>query len=140
MPSFCPEIAPRSHILHRVSADGINYEGAGSCAGFGLNPHSLADLLGDAQQLDPNAWFQNGEHIVCAEAIAGDGICAFLQATGGAPGSSIPGLIQALLDHGCTICGSVPLFYPINEDSDPNDHGILTVNYVESTDGCSGVC
>ena len=40
-----------------------------------------------------------------------------------------------LLQHGCTLCGSVPLA----EDNDPEREGVLTVNYVAS-EVCAGVC
>ena len=39
------------------------------------------------------------------------------------------------MDHGCDVCGSVPLA----EDNDPDEAGILTVNYV-AKGACEGLC
>lgn len=86
--------------------------------------------------------YANGEHIACFQAIAGDGICAFPQ---GMPesttmkGSAVLPLLQALGEHGCTKCGSVPIhFVDQNGNNDPSD-GILTINFVISA-GCNGLC
>jgi hypothetical protein len=65
------------------------------------------------------------------------GYCLFLQGSGyGAPGRSIGGLIESLLQHGCNTCGSVPLFFPPpNNNNDPS-LGILTSNFVSNIKGC----
>ena len=39
-----------------------------------------------------------------------------------------------LYAHGCGACGSVP----IADDNNPDEEGILTINYVGSNDGCAG--
>lgn len=49
-----------------------------------------------------------------------------------------PDLILALIDHGCKICGSVPIHYADQNSNDPSS-GILTFNYVKNTD-CTGNC
>ncbi|KAF9773946.1 hypothetical protein IL306_008147, partial [Fusarium sp. DS 682] len=117
-----------------VSAEGINCHGSSNCGNAGFK---LTDLLRDAQGLDDNRWYQNGEHIVCWENLAHTGFCAFLQNTGGLPGKDIKRLLQELVNHGCAKCGSVPAFYPSNNDN--NAHGILTVNYVYKPN-CIGIC
>ncbi len=43
-----------------------------------------------------------------------------------------------LFDHGCDRCGSIPVFFPDNNDE--SAHGILTVNYVKNGGDCYGVC
>ncbi|RFN46476.1 hypothetical protein FIE12Z_9311 [Fusarium flagelliforme] len=116
-----------------VSA-GINCKGSSNCANVGFK---LTDLRQTAQKLPDNKWYQNGEHIVCWQSIGGTGFCAFLQNTGGLPGKEIKRLLQELVNHGCGKCGSVPAFFP--SDNDEKSHGILTVNYVQKPN-CNGVC
>lgn len=123
------------------AALGINCQGSALCGISSWNvPGLLGIMRGMVNGIDQNHWYQNGEHIVCSQDIGGQGLCAFLQGTGGMPGSSIPGLLDALLQHGCTKCGSVPVYLPVNGDNNPNDHGILTVNYVSNPNGCNGLC
>ncbi|KAK3313484.1 Kp4-domain-containing protein [Apodospora peruviana] len=111
-----------------TSALGINCEGSGGCVAFGMGDE-LQSFKDVASQI-PNRQYQNGEHIAC-----NDGFCLFLQGTGfGAPGSSIPPLIDALLNHNCKTCGSVPIFFP--QGSNDPSAGILTSNFVNSVDGC----
>lgn len=67
------------------------------------------------------------------------GICAFTQGSN-VPGTGVTGdLIKRRLrdlgDHGCRVCGSVPL----SGDNDPGREGILTVNYVSRL-ACKGLC
>lgn len=45
--------------------------------------------------------------------------------------STIRPLLDALLEHGCSTCGSVPIHYVDEGNNDPSD-GILTFNYVAS--------
>jgi hypothetical protein len=124
-----------------VNALGINCQGSSSCSLSSWNvPGVLGIMRGWVNGIDPNHWYQNGDHIVCDNDLGGQGICAFLQGTGGMPGSSIAGLLDALVQHGCTKCGSVPVYLPVNGDNNPNDHGILTVNYVSNPNGCDGLC
>ena len=124
-------------ILLPSALAGINCEGSSECEPSGAN---LSDLASDAGELDPSRWYNNGDHIVCEKASEnGGGICAFLKNTGGAPGSSIQPLLDALENHGCKRCGSVPLYYPQGDNNDA-DHGVLTVNYVSSIGDCQGIC
>lgn len=62
------------------------------------------------------------------------GICVFPQkmASGATLDlGTIRGLADALLEHGCSVCGSVPIHYVDNGSNDPAD-GILTFNYVKN--------
>ncbi|KJZ75582.1 hypothetical protein HIM_05045 [Hirsutella minnesotensis 3608] len=118
-----------------VAAEGINCHGSSNCGNVGFR---LSDLRNVAQGVDDNRWYQNGQHIACWQALNGSGFCAFLQGTGGLPGREIKRLLQELVNHGCAKCGSVPAFYP--KDNDIRTHGMLTVNWVHSTGGCQNVC
>ncbi|KAL4724560.1 hypothetical protein ACLX1H_008001 [Fusarium chlamydosporum] len=108
-----------------VSAEGINCKGSSNCGNIGFK---LTDMRDTAEGLDDNRTYYNGEHIVCWENYAKTGFCAFLQGSGGMLGSDIKRLLQELVNHGCSRCGSVPVFFP--GDNDIRDHGFLTVNYV----------
>ncbi|KAJ5394693.1 hypothetical protein N7509_000246 [Penicillium cosmopolitanum] len=119
-----------------VSALGINCQGSSQC---GNVDGRSTDILASVQKIDPNRTYFNGQRIACWKAGAGDGLCAFLQGTGGIQGSLIPELVQDLVNHGCTRCGSVPVFFN-SGDNNINDHGELTINYVLSTGGCNGLC
>lgn len=115
---------------------GINCRGSGNCLGIG---GSIDDLLGVISNIDPNRWYNDLENIACIETELRNGLCVFMQGTSGAPGSSIGPLVQALKDHGCKKCGSVPLFFP-QGDNNPDDHGILTINAVGVGSACDGLC
>ncbi|KAH8126231.1 hypothetical protein FP744_10003474 [Trichoderma asperellum] len=132
LPSF---LALASMSINGALA-GINCNGSGACP---VVSGTLGKLLGYANSIDPNRWYTNGENIVCQKNELGTGLCAFLQNTGGAPGSSIKPLLEQLSYHGCNKCGSIPLFYPQGDNNDA-DHGVLTVNAVGGTNGCNGVC
>lgn len=128
--------------LNNTSVDpmalGINCRGSAQC---NLSPAipdaALDEILGYANSLDPNRWYENGNHIICVnKGSTFDGVCVFLQDTQGEHGYQIKPLLQSLRDHGCKACGSVPVVFP--SSNDPSS-GILTVNYVVSTD-CHGVC
>lgn len=113
---------------------GINCLGSIKCAlqhPLLKGGHPLDDVVASIDSIDPNRFFQNGEHIACVNSL-----CAFLQNSGGAPGHSIIDLAHALQGHGCGNCGSVPLFFFQGD----NDGGIgeLTINAVaEDTEwGC----
>ncbi|KAF4950771.1 hypothetical protein FGADI_7967 [Fusarium gaditjirri] len=114
------------------AAAGINCRGSSQCGG-GTQGESVSDFIDLARFLDPNRWYYNGQHIICTQHL-----CAFLQNTGGMPGSSIKNLFWELYNHGCKRCGSVPVFYP--DDNDEKSHGILTINYVSSPKCKWAVC
>jgi hypothetical protein len=115
-------------LFSLAAALGINCRGAG--CGSAAGPLTRA-----IEGIDRGRWFANGEQIACVtvtSTTADSGTttssyCAFLQNTGGAWGSRILELAHYLRDHGCKGCGSVPYFYP--EDNDVS-HGELTYNSV----------
>lgn len=119
---------------------GINCRGSGACA-FSISSDIAKRLTDYIDGIDPNRWYNNGEHIACATFDADEGtvghICVFLQNTGGAPGQNIRGLAHFIPEHGCRDCGSVPYFFP---DDNNVDDGELTYNVVGS-DACGdGLC
>ena len=65
------------------------------------------------------------------------GICLFPQGTNLTLGVIRP-LVDAVLEHGCHTCGSVPIHF-VDEGSNNPDDGILTFNYVGNPD-CVGEC
>ncbi|KAL4908780.1 killer toxin [Aspergillus multicolor] len=112
---------------------GINCRGSSNCAAPDVP--SLLDLVALIDQINPSRWYNNGQQIACLnENLDMGAFCAFLQNSGGAPASSIITLAQELRDHGCGVCGSVPLFYPNDNNV---DDGELTVNFVSSS-CCAG--
>jgi len=115
-----------------AAALGINCRGAPDCGSAGAS----LELTRAIESIDPGRWFANGEQIACITVIVTNidyggsspsSTCAFLQNTGGAWGSRILELAHYLQNHGCKRCGSVPYFYP--EDNDVS-HGELTYNHV----------
>jgi hypothetical protein len=115
-------------LFHIVTALGIN------CRGTCPLSHDVSfayRLTNAIEGIDRGRWFANGEQIACTRDPTPSGplisYCAFLQNTGGAWGSRIIELARYLEAHGCTGCGSVPYFYP--EDNDVS-HGELTYDHV----------
>lgn len=53
----------------------------------------------------------------------------------GVTGALVTRKLQELREHGCLVCGSVPL----GGDNDPDVRGILTVNYIGGV-VCKGLC
>jgi hypothetical protein len=126
-----------------ASALGINCRGSSDC-NIANDLHTASRLAGFISGIDPNRWYNNGEQIACAQSTGSLGvasgfvaICAFLQNTGGAPGRNIAGLAPFITGHGCTICGSVPYFYP--SDNNVAD-GELTFNGVHNPCTDNGLC
>ena len=83
--------------------------------------------------------YDNSRHIICSKNLYGfGGVCLFPQ--GNVPHQGIPAQLVLdrlwdLVEHDCTVCGSVPL----SGDNDPDKMGILTSNYV-AEGACLGVC
>lgn len=94
------------------TALGINCRGSGGCAGSGSIGGSgtrLSHIKNKIDGIDDNKHYNNGDHIACEENKLGTGICAFFQSTGnGGSGADAKRLVQKLINHGCTACGSVP--------------------------------
>lgn len=112
-------------FLSQVAATGINCNGNSECGVQGFK--GLYEIKEIIDSIPDGTWFNNGQHIACSEE-SGDKFCAFLQNSGGAPSSSVKALVQYLVDHGCKGCGSVPLFYPGDNNV---ANGELTINYTE---------
>ncbi|CAD6594572.1 MAG: hypothetical protein ASARMPREDX12_000258 [Alectoria sarmentosa] len=73
--------------------------------------------------------------------IGEGGICVFAQDLKSGANidlGTIRGLTDALLEHGCSTCGSVPINFVTEGSNDPSD-GILTFNYVANP-YCIGSC
>lgn len=95
----------------------------------------------DCGPLNDTDFYLPNDLIVCipqGKSFLG-GICAFTQGNNvpatGVTGDLIKRRLQDLVDHGCHVCGSVPL----SGDNDPDREGILTVNYVSGL-SCNGLC
>ena len=127
---------------------GINCRGSFFCA-WGLEGRPIIQHFYDAivsgSQLnmlggpvpDERMYFAGGDlsDIAC---IKGSNVCLFLQGNvppTGVNGSTIKKRLGDLRDHGCHICGSVPL----SGDNDPAKMGILVANFV-TKGSCDGVC
>jgi Kp4 len=119
-----------------TQALGINCRGSALCNSSlngAINGYEADTLTQWINGIDPNRWYNDGEQIAC---FVPSHICAFLQKTDGAWGSNIKGLAHYIPDHGCKSCGSVPYFYPGDNNV---DDGMLTYNYATQTCG-HGLC
>ena len=87
---------------------------------------------------DTDIWAP-GKHIVCLpQQVSIGGLCVFAQgsvAPLGITGDLVERKLAELKQHGCRVCGSVPL----SDDNNPNTAGELTVNWV-SSGACWGMC
>lgn len=105
---FTPMLIALLHFVGFVSALGINCRGSSNCfdgAGSSLL-RDLTSVVGS--HIDPNRFefYNNGEQIICEFET---GVCAFFQNSGGGSGSTVNTLLNELLQHGCTVCGSIPI-------------------------------
>lgn len=140
---FIPFLIVSSSVVMGL---GINCRGNPSCSIAGTYGVHLTDFQEWFRSIDPNRWYDNGEHIACRTVtvvqglpgVNGDAtVCAFLQGTGGDWGSVMQPLIDDLVDHGCKTCGSVPLFFP--QGNNNVGDGQLTFNIVSKEDAaCDG--
>ena len=150
-----------------VSALGINCRGSGLCPRASWNnnsPESVIQILRDAvwdSALPNSTSYNSGDHIICVSqsqpitigvgadvdglsgtfglsgSIPEGGICLFPQGATLTLGQIRP-LTDAILEHKCTTCGSVPIHFVDEGSNDPSD-GILTFNYVQDP-FCVGNC
>ncbi|KAK3187651.1 hypothetical protein K4F52_003709 [Lecanicillium sp. MT-2017a] len=109
------------------AALGINCRGSGLCSG---NKGLLGEAQAQLRGMDQNKRFTDGQHVTCVQSsvtIGNPSLCIFYQKTNGRSwtvGQTVD-YVQALLDHGCGACGSVP--------TDPGNNvnnGDLTANMV----------
>ncbi|KAF5677112.1 killer toxin Kp4 [Fusarium circinatum] len=118
--SFCS-------LAATTSALGINCRGSFACGGGSGNLINLKSIVDNIQPRD--RYYPAQQQIACT----GD-TCAFFQNGASGTAEQVSADLQALLDHGCKKCGSVPT-QPGNNVAD----GQLTVNYV-SHPNCQGAC
>lgn len=129
-----------------VLAKGINCDGSGGCAGFnppgGTAGSHTIDAVVEAlkSNLQDDREYSAGSQLACVESSGGPGaICAFLQETEDKEKTSFSGfdikwLAQALIDHGCKDCGSIPVL----QSDDVHSDGMLTINFVGSASSPGG--
>ena len=98
-----------------------------SASGFNCGPINDTDI-----------WAPD-KHILCLpQQVSIGGLCVFAQgnvAPLGITGDLVKRKLAELKQHGCQVCGSVPL----SDDNNSNTAGELTVNWV-STGACWGMC
>lgn len=108
--------------------------GSANCDTAPDNGLSLSTLVDLVKGVDDNRWYDNGEQIACEwEDFLSGALCVFWQKSNGNTGAESKQYIQALADHGCGRCGSIPYGYPGSNDI---NNGELTVNWV--TSDCCG--
>ena len=138
--------------LHVTAGLGVNCRGSSQCS-LVFNSVGTTNLIENFNEslwmgnnpllpygpINDDAIYHWGEHIMCARNshLAQGSICLFLQGEGGAgaSGNIIKKSIRKLAEHGCHICGSVPLA----SVNDVDLLGELTSNYVLSK-SCQGLC
>ncbi|SPJ72614.1 related to KP4 killer toxin [Fusarium torulosum] len=116
-----------SALVTMTSALGINCRGSGFCPGGAGNLINLKAIVDNIQPRDRH--YETGQQVACT----GD-TCAFYQSGATGTADDVSWALQALLDHGCKKCGSVP-----TQDGNNVDDGQLTVNFV-SEPSCQGAC
>ena len=120
---------------------GINCRGGYNCAYPGPGNSDVArQLVRYIDGIENSRFYNNGEQIACVIDGAGTtGYCAFWQKTNGLYGGTAKQKAHYITDHGCKICGSVPLDYPNTNDV---EKGMLTFNAVAHTcrADTSGLC
>ncbi|MCJ1393622.1 hypothetical protein MMC18_006497, partial [Xylographa bjoerkii] len=155
-----------SILSGRTLGLGINCRGSDLCPHATWNnqaSESVIRVLRDAvwdSTLDNSTRYRNGDHIICVSqtqnvTLSGipygsagttfdlnsnfgiGGICLFPQDCT-LTLKQIRPLTNALLAHGCTICGSVPIHF-IDEGSNDPGEGILSFNY-QANPVCDGNC
>ncbi len=105
---------------------GINCRGSAQC---GMPYDAINKFISIAPGLDHNRQYHSGENIMCETRSGGAaGVCLFLDdVSGGVSTDEIRRLLDALRNHGCTKCGSVPIDFP---GSNSPANGVLKSNYV----------
>ncbi|EHK15951.1 uncharacterized protein TRIVIDRAFT_227886 [Trichoderma virens Gv29-8] len=114
-----------------VNAMGINCQGSALCVG---SNGELSSALDQLRGMDQNQQFTDGQHITCVGSpvsLGNPSLCLFYQKTGRSwTVAQTVRFVQALLDHGCEGCGSIPV------DSGNNvQNGMLTANMVAAMGG-----
>ncbi|KAK5990863.1 hypothetical protein PT974_09138 [Cladobotryum mycophilum] len=122
-----------STLIASAAALGINCRGSGGCP---LNDASLGDIKTQLQQLQAQGKggknYGSGVQLACTSGKYAY-ICAFYQNGNGGTVDNAVNLVQGLMDHGCSQCGSNPT------DGKDVGNGELTVNIVGNP-CCHGTC
>lgn len=104
---------------------GINCRGSGGC---NFNDAKLSDVLTQVKQIQAQGnggrHYNTGVQLACASGQYAS-ICAFYQNGASGDANRAAELLQGLVDHGCSQCGS----NPTNPGNDVSK-GELTVKYV----------
>ncbi|OAQ83864.1 Killer toxin, Kp4/SMK-like, core [Purpureocillium lilacinum] len=121
-------------LISGATALGINCRGSGGCT---FNDAKLSDVLTQVKQIQAQGngghHYAQGVQLACAQGQYSS-ICAFYQNGASGTADRAAELLQGLIDHGCSECGSNPT-QPGNDVS----KGELTVNIV-SAPCCKGAC
>ena len=139
-------------LMWDTLALGINCRGSWNCK---TKRSILSMMTSMMHELGDEDIWKTGSHIMCLPVKGfytpkNAGYCLFMQGdvgqnqilrpngdlVTGVKGGDIKIKINQLYEHGCRGCGSVPL----SDDNDPDELGILTVNYVKQRRSCEGVC
>ncbi|KAJ6601210.1 killer toxin Kp4/SMK [Mycena vulgaris] len=116
--------------LHtNISAFGINCEGSMKC--HGQPDNTASQLVAYIDGISAGRLYGNGKHIACKT-----NICAFLQGEQEEmSGEATREAAHAIVEHGCTVCESVPTSAGNNVA-----YGELTFNFVSSPSCGDGLC
>lgn len=113
--------------LTRANAFGNNCSGSTGCSDSGAPPNALAIIREKVKNISSSATFVEGQQIAAVNVGVGSCIAAFSQrvSSGSVLQYDTWWYLDALSQHGCSICGSIPT------DSGNNvNNGELTVNFV----------
>ncbi|KAL6871756.1 killer toxin [Trichoderma longibrachiatum] len=122
---------------------GINCHGDTKCGIAYLSGGRLSQLGTVIKKIDDTRKYENGDDIACVEidSVNFKGpfkstLCAWIENYDDTvTGAEIKAAFQELLDHGCAICGAVPLLYA--KGVDDINKGELNVDLVDSLpEGC----
>ncbi|MCJ1267442.1 hypothetical protein MMC22_007327 [Lobaria immixta] len=132
-------------FLHTASAFGklgINCRGSFYCyfnkSGGKLSfTQLIASAVNDSKK-DPSTVYNSGDNIACAYfPYNTDAICLFPQG-GNLTLEEVRPLADAVIEHNCKTCGSVPIHFFDLRSNDPR-WGILTFNFAAAPK-CTGNC
>ena len=145
-----------SGFIGRIAALGINCQGSSFCKtyfnGMDYRENVISEFweilnagpsehMKEGGPIREDALYKAGNPpwLACQPLPKGGAICLFLQGNvpaGGVTGKTLQDRIGDLVNHGCSICGSVP----ISGNNDPDEMGFMTANFVKSGIFCNGLC
>ena len=123
------------NMLSSRAESGINCDGSSQCR---EHRGALDDILGRVNRIEVGTVFQHGQQIACTgyTGAGGDGVCASVgentetltvDAAANGQMNSVGAIIEDLLYHGCTACGTAPT----NREGNKLSDGSISVNYVQ---------